>query len=93
MAGWTRISCEERNDHYALAGESLKPISSLTDLEGSFGTAIVFTEWGRDDQDEPLLRDYRWPNDDRSCEHWFYTGGVNANVSTSIHLPTERSDT
>lgn len=73
-AGWKRISCEERNEHYALAGSALEPVSSLTDLDGEFGTPVVFTEWARRDQDEPLLRDYRWPDSERECEHYFWTG-------------------
>jgi hypothetical protein len=80
MTGWTRIPCMERDEHYDIAGEHLKPLSSLTDLDGEFGSPVVFTEWGRDDQDEPLLRDYRYPkqsdpgSDYRPCEHYFYTG-------------------
>lgn len=75
--GWTRISCEERNEHYEIAGDDLRPISSLTDYAGEFGEPVVFTEWGRNDSDEPLLRDFLYPgpeSDVKPCEHWFFTG-------------------
>lgn len=82
MRGWTRIPCNERDEHFEIAGDHLEPVSSLTDLDGEFGTPIAFTEWARDDQDEPLLRDYRWPDPKdpggylRPCEHYFFTGTV-----------------
>lgn len=80
--GWIRITCRERDEHMSIMGEHATPLSSLTDLDGIYGTPIVYTEWGRDDQDEPILRDYRWPPEDgsnsgpdaRPCEHWFYVG-------------------
>ena len=78
--GWSRISCEERNEHYALAERTggLSPVSSLTDPDGNYGSPVIFTEWGRKDSDEPLLRDYRYPvvgaPDSRPCVHYFYVG-------------------
>ncbi len=80
MQGWTRISCEERNEHYEVARRTggLRPLSSLTDSDGIYGSPVIFTEWGRKDADEPLLRDYRFPDeggpDSKPCKHYFYTG-------------------
>jgi len=78
--GWTRITCAERDEHYKIAGDMLEAVSSLTDLDGIYGAPVVFTEWARKDQDEPLLRDYRYPrsglSDAKPCEHLFYIGGI-----------------
>lgn len=88
MAGWLRITCYERDEHFALAKDTggIEPISGLTDPDGEYGTPLVFTEWARKDSDEPLLRDYRYPNEDGSgsgpdaapCKHYFYVGSNGA---------------
>lgn len=80
--GWTRITCAERDEHLSIMGDHARVFSSLTDLSGEFGNPLVFTEWGRDDGDEPILKDFRYPPEDGSnsgpdaapCEHYFYTG-------------------
>ena len=76
MAGWKRIPCAEREEHFALADATggIEPVSGLTDLDGTYGTPIVFTEWARKDSSESLLRDYRWPDSERKCEHYFWVG-------------------
>ena len=65
-SGWVKIPCEEsdqiRNASYGVS-------SGLTDLDGVYGQAVVYTEW-MDEMEGPLLRDYRWPHGDRPCEHW-----------------------
>lgn len=69
--GWTRITCQESDEHLSIMGSNARVFSSLTDPDGAFGSPVVFTEWGRDDSDEPILRNYRYPVDG-SCEHYFY---------------------
>ena len=39
---WHQISCAERDPMV----QALHPFSSLTDLDGEYGTPIVYTEWG-----------------------------------------------
>jgi len=68
LTGWRQVSCREA-DLIRRQGSGLKPASTLTDHEGQFGKPIVFTEWWWDD--EPVLREYRYPTDDGTpCGHW-----------------------
>lgn len=70
LADWVPIDCDERD--YLIDGpRPLSVASSLTDLEGRFGTPVIFTEWWLDDQ--PVLRDYlENPHavDGGSCRHY-----------------------
>ena len=63
--GWRQVTCAESDTiRHAASGV----LSSLTDPQGLHGQAVVFTEW--DDADaRPALRDYRWTDPDRPCEH------------------------
>ena len=76
---WRRITCEERDEHIGIMGEHRRVFSSLTDISGEFGSPQIVTVWMRDDHEEPILKDVRWPNTDGSgagpdaapCEHYF----------------------
>ena len=74
MTGRTLVDCEEsdrvRGDH------KVTPASSLTDPSGNYSSGIVFTEWWADDA--PLLRDYRFSNENRPCEHYLATDATAA---------------
>lgn len=53
--------------------ERVRVVSSLTDLDGMFGRPEVFSEWAfhrEGHADLVALREHRWPEDDRPCEHW-----------------------
>lgn len=65
---WEEIDCFTSNG----IRSGLKPVSSLTDLEGEFGRPVVYTEWASpDDDSKPVLRDYRWPGGpDSRCKHY-----------------------
>lgn len=65
LSEWTPITCAESDD--LRSGSS--PVSSLTDLYGTYGTPIVYTEWA-DTSGQPILRDYRWPGTERHCGHY-----------------------
>lgn len=65
LDGWAPISCASSEELRA----DKTPVSSLTDPDGTHGTPIVYTEWATDDG-TPVLRDYRWPNSSRECEHY-----------------------
>lgn len=68
MTGWHRVGCNDSNDLRNTPG--FKPVSSLTDPDDLYGSGgVVFTEWALAGG-TPTLRDYRWPNSDRECEHW-----------------------
>ena len=64
LDGWAEVSCHERD---GMHDDMLRPLSSLTDPEGQFGTPIIFTEWGFND-DHPVIRDYRVPGE--RCTHY-----------------------
>ena len=63
--GWLPITCDESD---ALRGRSSGVTSALTDPEGEFGPGVVYTEWC-DGNSAPVLRDYRWSDPRRPCEH------------------------
>lgn len=65
LSGWTPIACHA-SDKFRVGA---RPCSSLTDLSGTYGEPIVYTEWA-DDNEMPVLRDYRWPDSERICEHY-----------------------
>jgi hypothetical protein len=69
LSEWTPISCA----HADSVRLGLTPISSLTDIAGTYGTPIVYTEWG-DDNETPRLREYRYPDSDRPCSHYVPLG-------------------
>lgn len=91
--GWQRITCEERDEHLKLMGDHARVLSSLTDLYGEFGDPLIFTEWGRDDVDEPIFKEFRYPpldgeGPDRApCEHWFWVGENDALTETGDKTP------
>ncbi len=64
LDGWAEVSCHERD---GMQDDMLRPISSLTDPEGEFGSPIIFTEWGFN-ADHPVIRDYRVPGE--GCTHY-----------------------
>ena len=79
---WTPITCQQREAlvdqhgryYNGFSTESgIGPLASRTDLDGEFGAPSVFTEWGWAATEQPLLRDYRWPDSDRACEHYQWT--------------------
>jgi hypothetical protein len=74
LADWHQIPCVDR-DLMLHSDHTLKPFSSLTDLEGEYGEALIYTEWGTTDPDNAVLRDYRWPQTNRDCEHWVPDAG------------------
>jgi hypothetical protein len=85
MSGWRQITCQEREDLVTRLGRSYNGFSaesgigvlaSKTDIDGEYGTPEIYTEWGRKATDEPVLRDYRWPNSDRPCEHYVPEGST-----------------
>ena len=68
LTGWRKVECKDSDDLRA----AMKPTvsSSLTDLSCQFTTdGLVYTEWC-DSDGRPVLRDYRWTNSDRPCEHY-----------------------
>jgi hypothetical protein len=68
-SGWHKITCADR-DAMVHGDDSLHCFSSLTDLHGAYGEPLVYTEWGLPNPDRAVLRDYRWPDSERPCEHW-----------------------
>lgn len=68
LSGWTATTCLVA-DLIRGAGD-VTPVSSLTDMDGTYGTPIVYTEWGMRSSGTPVLREYRWPASDRTCEHY-----------------------
>lgn len=67
--GWTAITCAERDAQFSeQLIEGVYGVSStLTDPEGVYGPAVVYTEWHVDNR--PVLRDYRWCSSE-PCEHY-----------------------
>lgn len=70
--GYVQVPCHVADG--IRSGSLLTVGSSLTDMCGEFGEALVYTEWGIEvgEQREyrPVMREYRWPQSDRTCEHW-----------------------
>jgi hypothetical protein len=78
---WMPISCAEREElidrlgrsYNGFSGESgIGVLSSKTDLDGEYGRAEVFTEWGYRGTEVPVLRDIRYTKDDAPCEHYAF---------------------
>lgn len=87
---WVEISCPEREELIDRLGRSyngfsaesgIGVLSSKTDLDGEYGRAEVFTEWGYRETDVPVLRDIRWPKDDAPCEHYAFAPAVSVPVA------------
>lgn len=73
LTGWRSLSCGQRElvvTAMELTGGK-RPVSSLTDLDGTFGPPVIFTEWESEDG-RTLLRDYldRPFTDSANCSHW-----------------------
>lgn len=69
-SGWSEVSCDAAD--YLRDDATRKSVSSsLTDLLGVFGPAVIYTEWA-DGDGQPVLRDYLWsPSDEAAkCEHF-----------------------
>lgn len=66
LSGWIPVTCVESDE----LRQGKRPRSSLTDLSGTYGTPVVYTEWSEADVDRPILRDYRWPDSERECAHY-----------------------
>ena len=77
---WRQITCWEREALVDRLGRSYNGFSAesgigvhagRTDMGGRFGEPEIYTEWGyRDGDERPVLRDHRWPDSDRPCEHY-----------------------
>jgi hypothetical protein len=69
LADWVEIECEEADR--IRGAQPVRPGSSLTDLDGEYGDAVMYTEWW-DEHDRAVLRDYMWAPlaDDRHCTHF-----------------------
>jgi len=68
LTGWAMVSCLEAD--IVRNGSALAVSSTLTDLYGSFGPAVLYTEWEDAETGDPMLRDYLWsPHGDARCEH------------------------
>lgn len=78
LSGWRQADCVERDGIIMPDGvrdESFRCFSSLTDMDGEYGEPIIYTEWGLHDPDRAIIRDYRWPKSERTCEHWVPKSG------------------
>jgi hypothetical protein len=83
---WQQITCDEREALVDRLGRSyngfsdesgIGVLSAFTDMDGwrsGTGRAYVLTEWGYRATETPVLRDERWPNSDRTCEHYQWEG-------------------
>jgi len=71
LSGWHQITCQQSDTLHL----DTQPVSSLTDMDGEYGEPTVYKEWGRLAPDRAVLRDYRWPDSDRVCEHWVPDAG------------------
>lgn len=71
LTGWRSIDCREA-DLIRRQGAGLIVASSLTDTEGRYGEPVVFTEWWwrTAKGEEPVLRDYRYPDSEVGCTHF-----------------------
>jgi hypothetical protein len=78
LSDWSRVPCAVAD--LIRFPDVVRPWSSLTDPEGTFGAPVIYTEWGvqvpadaegQGDVNEVVLRDYRWPAFmHRQCEHY-----------------------
>ncbi|WP_373202700.1 hypothetical protein [Mycobacterium marinum] len=75
---WCKITCEERDAIYhADRPESLRPLSSCTDMSGQFhGDPQIDITWGIYSTDTPVLRETRYPR-------WYHP-------ETAIHRSDQR---
>lgn len=62
--GWRAVTCTASD----AIREGRKPVSSLTDMDGTYGPKVIYTEWA-DADGCPVLRDYLWMDAGRKCEH------------------------
>lgn len=77
MKGWRQITCQEREALIDRLGRSYNGFSAGSGIgvhaastDMSHG-GLIYTEWGyRDDDERPVLRDYRWSGDTQPCEHY-----------------------
>lgn len=74
---WRKITCAERDAIYrAERPEKLAPISSCTDMDGTFHSEPQMDiTWGIASTDKPVIRETRYPSRDggpdrKPCEHW-----------------------
>ena len=78
LRGWQAIPCIVAD--ILRHSDQMHVFSSLTDLDGRFGEATVYTEWGitlRDGTDAPVLREYLWPKaPDKPCTHYVPEDGA-----------------
>ena len=82
MSNWTKITCEQSDALLsdALRTEDLHVYSGLTDMDGHYtGTPYLLTIWGTVEGElqrdgHPVLKNERWPDTDRPCEHHQWTG-------------------
>lgn len=65
MSGWVEVSCEVA-DATLDKHPGCHVASSLTDLDGSYGSPVIFTEWWVGE--EPLVRYYRRTG--QPCQHF-----------------------
>jgi hypothetical protein len=72
LDGWTPITCVESD----VIRDSMAPRSSLTDPDGNYGEGVVYTEWADPISERPVLRDYRWTEPGRDCQHYVPADGV-----------------
>jgi len=85
-SGWRQVDCVTAD---VTRGEQpVSPGSTLTDLGGNYGTPVMFTEWWRQSDDGPVLRDYYWhPHSDAGqCVHYVPrepTDGATRNTTTT----------
>lgn len=87
---WQKIACEQREalvdkfgrSYNGFSDESgIRVIAGRSDLGGEFGEPSVFSEWGYVATGQPVLRDYRWPESDRPCEHYEWVEDDSAGVA------------
>lgn len=73
LDGWAQVPCNVADMLVRQDTVKLTVFSSLTDLHGTYGRPLVYTEWGATKPDQAVLREYRYPESDRPCEHWVNT--------------------
>lgn len=73
LEGWAQVPCNVSEMLVHQETVPLGPYSTITDPDGHYGRPLVYTEWGVKDAEQPVLRNYRWPDSDRDCEHWINT--------------------
>lgn len=67
---WREATCAE--SEAARSGRELSVWSSLTDTEGTFGEALIFTSWGTRDGRLPVVADVRYMEEGKTCRHMVY---------------------